>query len=380
MGSKFIYKRVPFSNWQLAEYEKWLSDLAQEGLILEKVGFLWAKFKKGKPQHLTYRIDISNTTLSPQLKEQYGWEAIETVTRYSVYVSNKVNQDIELMENMKGTLSQLKSRNLGNKIYFGGVSILMLFTIFILLKMDLLDKGTPLLNFLRNSGVGTFFLLIIGQLLIGSIVFLEYRGIKRLIKVLEVDGHMDRKNIRIGIGDKLLNKMRWIGCIGFLIIAVYIEGYDQRMNLNEVSQPIPIVRLGQIEEMNVKLEGDNYYERSWHPLLLDYYEVEEEGTIEAGLVEEKRPYIYTEFYHLLFGNMKEYLIQEIKQDRGNEGIGIEQVEGLDEVHVLRNSGAIEIIAVKGNKVIFMRYRGNEGKEKLIEELVKVMGRSYEYSL
>ena len=380
MGSKFIYKRVPFSNWQLAEYEKWLSDLAQEGLILEKVGFLWAKFKKGKPQHLTYRIDISNTTLSPQLKEQYGWEAIETVTRYSVYVSNKVNQDIELMENMKGTLSQLKSRNLGNKIYFGGVSILMLFTIFILLKMDLLDKGTPLLNFLRNSGVGTFFLLIIGQLLIGSIVFLEYRGIKRLIKVLEVDGHMDRKNIRIGIGDKLLNKMRWIGCIGFLIIAVYIEGYDQRMNLNEVSQPIPIVRLGQIEEMNVKLEGDNYYERSWHPLLLDYYEVEEEGTIEAGLVEEKRPYIYTEFYHLLFGNMKEYLIQEIKQDRGNEGIGIEQVEGLDEVHVLRNSGAIEVIAVKGNKVIFMRYRGNEGKEKLIEELVKVMGRSYEYSL
>lgn len=371
MGSKFIYKRVPFSYWQIAEYEKWLSDLAQEGLILQKVGFLWAKFKKGKPQHLTYRIDISNTKLSSQLKEQYGWKAIETATRYSVYVSSQTEQDVELIENMKETMTQLKSRNLGNKVYFGVVGALILFTIFIL-KMDLLDSNTPLLSFLRNSGINTIGILIIGQLIIGSIVFVEYRGVKRLIKSLETKGCIDRQNIHRGIGDRLLNKMRFIGSIGFLILAGYMVGYGERTNLNGVNEPIPIVRLGAMEERCAELDEYNYYERNWNPLLRDYYEVEEEGIIAESNVMEKRPYIYTEFYHLLFEGMKERLIQEIKQDRGNGGIGTEQVEGLDELHVLKDSGAIELIAVKGSKVMFVRYAGNQEKEKLIEEITKVM--------
>lgn len=373
MGKNFIYKIVPFSNWQIAEYEKWLSDLAQEGLILQKVGFLWAKFKRSEPQQLTYRIDISNTKLSLQLKEQYGWESIDTSALYSIYVSSKVNQDAELMENREETITQLKSRNLGNKVCLGVMGVLILFAIFILLKSDVLGSDTPLLSFFRDSGIDTYFLLIVGQLIMGSIVFAEYKGTRRLIKALETNGHIDRKNIHTGIRDKLLNKSRLIGSIGFLIIVGCTVGYDERINLNDIQQPIPIVRLESLEHSEMVLDETNRCERNWNPFLKENYEVDEQGTIQGSHVKRDSPYIYTELYDLRFEEMKNTLVEDIKQYRENEGLGIEQVDGLDELHLLRNSDSIEVIAVKGKKIMFVRYRGNEGKERLLEEIVKVMG-------
>lgn len=66
--------------WRLGAFESWFSHMASEGLHLEKVGLLFARFSKGEPKGIRYRIDtISNKSISAEQNELYkkvGWEYV----------------------------------------------------------------------------------------------------------------------------------------------------------------------------------------------------------------------------------------------------------------------------------------------------------------
>lgn len=46
------------NNWQLGETESWLTDMAAQGLHFQKMGSLFAKFEKGAPKQMRYRIKL----------------------------------------------------------------------------------------------------------------------------------------------------------------------------------------------------------------------------------------------------------------------------------------------------------------------------------
>ena len=58
--SKYIRKRRFVDVWRIGESESWLTDMASKGLHLHSLGTMFAKFKRGEPVSIRYRIDFSH--------------------------------------------------------------------------------------------------------------------------------------------------------------------------------------------------------------------------------------------------------------------------------------------------------------------------------
>lgn len=52
------YRLRPDDVYRVGEHESWFMDLAEKGLHLEKMGVRFARFRKGEPQKMEYRVDF----------------------------------------------------------------------------------------------------------------------------------------------------------------------------------------------------------------------------------------------------------------------------------------------------------------------------------
>jgi hypothetical protein len=68
-AGKIYRKLIPVSTYDIAGMESWLSDMAEKGLFLCDFGNLFAKFTKGAPKSVRYRLEPvggDNTYLSAE--------------------------------------------------------------------------------------------------------------------------------------------------------------------------------------------------------------------------------------------------------------------------------------------------------------------------
>ena len=57
--NKIVRKVRPADYWRIGERESWLSDMAAQGLHLNKMGTYFAHFKRGEPKRMEYRIEVT---------------------------------------------------------------------------------------------------------------------------------------------------------------------------------------------------------------------------------------------------------------------------------------------------------------------------------
>ena len=57
--TKLVRKIKPADFWRIGEHESWFSDMAKEGLHFHSMGMYFARFKKGEPQEMEYRIEVT---------------------------------------------------------------------------------------------------------------------------------------------------------------------------------------------------------------------------------------------------------------------------------------------------------------------------------
>ena len=103
---KLVHRVIPCPEYEVASMEQWLSDMAEQGLLLQKDGFFFgiATFEKKVPQYVKYRVLPANKNASfwsndngepdeeeVELSRQFGWEYV--VKRGEFYIYRTTDMD-----------------------------------------------------------------------------------------------------------------------------------------------------------------------------------------------------------------------------------------------------------------------------------------------
>ena len=134
------FQRV--SPFDIEEFESWLSYNAQKGWFLYDYGRCFCWFKKGEPQKMEYRVDISIECFSEekrQLYEEAGWDFVVDFEDTYIFSSPSERKVVEIytdINDLKQKISKLAYKNLK-------ISILIILGIVVVSVLTTLFLKTP---------------------------------------------------------------------------------------------------------------------------------------------------------------------------------------------------------------------------------------------
>lgn len=98
LDKEIVYRLVPCPCYEVEACESWLTDMAAQGLFVEKLGRTLARFRRGLPQTVRYRLTaarlkgswldiVPSEPLSTEkaLYAEYGWEFICSQQEFFLY-------------------------------------------------------------------------------------------------------------------------------------------------------------------------------------------------------------------------------------------------------------------------------------------------------
>ena len=103
---KLVYRVIPCPVYDVSGMECWLSEMAEQGLLLQEDGFLCgiATFEKTTPQKVTYRLQVASKSTSMwasnngdpedeevELSKEFGWEYVAKREEFYIYRTSKLD-------------------------------------------------------------------------------------------------------------------------------------------------------------------------------------------------------------------------------------------------------------------------------------------------
>lgn len=392
--NKTVYKFRPSDYWRIGEHESWFSDMAAQGFHLKKMGIHFAKFVKGQPTKMRYRIDVAmNKRIAEeqiQMYADYGWDYVTSYGVFRVF-SSAVNSGAPELHTdpteQSYTLKQLDKKLVMNASI---VIISMLLMIGMLLSIWFLD-GTPTYILVEGHAIQqTLLTLVIGYLAYTSLqAAISIRILrKKLIEGKPIDHTAPwKKRHRVNLLISLLFIMA--AALTVVLSIVYLVTGETK-TLPEGNLDLPIVRLADVEKNPAFIRGEpeyvkdnidwgNSYTYNWSPLTTVQYDTDETGIIPGEMWAdgsgEYSPSIHTRVYQLRVGAMADYLISDlVKRSTYGEYSAKDFVETnhseLDLLIIHEEEAFKEVFAAKGKAVIYVRYYGYATISSLLENIVE----------
>ncbi|WP_407270417.1 DUF2812 domain-containing protein [Radiobacillus sp. PE A8.2] len=389
--SKTVYKLRPNDFWRIGEHESWFTDMAARGLHLKKMGIYFAKFVKGEPKQMKYRIEVSiDKEITSEQIEMYAESGWDYVTRYQFFhvFSSPVELNAPELHTdpaeQSYTLKELDKKLAKNAIMIFIGMLLMFGIMFSLLFMS----GTPTLNVIEGGAIQQiittiFFVYITYIMLQASLSIRALR--KNLIEGKAIDHHAPwRKHHRLRTIITLLFTIV-IG-VSAVIPFVQLAKMDAK-TLPEASTDLPIVRLADVEQnpdliraeptyMQDSVDWGNHYSYNWSLFAPVQYE-----TVESGVVPDETwpdgsgeysPSIEIKVYQLRFPAMAEHLIYDLidrYEHRSNTFVET-QHPAFDLLLVHEEDESKKVYASKGKAVIYVDYFGHADTDVIIDSIVE----------
>lgn len=379
------YKIIPYTYWQVDEYEQWLTELARDGWEAIKVGSIWIKFRRIQPGERSYKIIFSKATTSNQDIKEEEWKEIKVAANFNLYMETKASglenlgynqeKEIEALEKLRQAI-KAQSIMLGLCI---GVMV-------IILASYMIEE-----NFIYKLITGDFisFIAVLFMQIIPLIQHLaEYIGLKKLQTKIGNEGShfnrlVDKKPRKSNAIRKTYTFTILFIVVGLLIFLLIGDYERQTIPIEDID--IPIIRLASLEEdptltryssdsfVSSDVDGYNYYEREWNPLTQVQYEAWENGKINSSHVEHNRPFLRQEVYKLRFKGLGDLFVKGLMQRYNFKGYNpIWQVAlgESDTIYMNENSNrnGIELIIQNRDYVVYVSYIGNASTDKVIEQV------------
>lgn len=182
MMSKFVKRVIPFESCDIPAIQSWLEDMAEKGLFFKECGVFFAKFEKGEPKDMRYRLDFCDVVAcdipeeKKELYERSGWNVVGDFKNDCVVICTDDPDAPEIYTDCELLVKPLKNIMLKYRIYVAALCVMLL--------TALVHCGLPdsvgVIRFLCNITKPFFAAaLILLALLIGEMVF----GAARLIKL-----------------------------------------------------------------------------------------------------------------------------------------------------------------------------------------------------
>lgn len=181
MMSKFVKRVIPFESCDIPAIQSWLEDMAEKGLFFKECGVFFAKFEKGEPKDMRYRLDFCDVVAcdipeeKKELYERSGWNVVGDFKNDCVVICTENPDAPEIYTDCELLVKPLKNIMLKYRIYVAALCVMLL--------TALVHCGLPnAVRVIRFLGYipKPFFaaVLILLALLIGEIIFRAARLIK----------------------------------------------------------------------------------------------------------------------------------------------------------------------------------------------------------
>lgn len=371
-----IYKWIPYDIWHKTEYELWFKELADSGLQIQKVGRYWGKFKKVEPKTREYRLCFNPNNLGRTILTECNWKKIETPSDFDLFESDIAQHSDELYKN--------KDLQVEDLILIVSKCKKQFFWYLIILLLILVILFSPRSYYTLSLVSTKFNLLGFYILILFTSIYRDlrtYRGLKGLEESLR----NGTKNKHIKIINTSTQKSFYLAllCCVFIIAFIELKAIgNEKIPLPLEDMALPVIQLSSLENAStLKRDPDheqysfyNYYEKYWNLFAFRIYESDEDGILDTQEYIDNHPNVETEFYELTFKRMREPLVKDLIQ-RYQDKITIpykdivrQDANGLDGIYILDESHNIELIGMKDNRVMYVKYSGNGTLDDVIEEI------------
>lgn len=381
--------------WRLGAYESWFSHLASEGLHLEKVGFLFARFSKGEHKSIRYRIDtIANKSISAGQNELYkeaGWEYVTKLGEFNVFSSPVQLNAPELHTDPAEQSHTLKK--LDDKIKMNTIFIAILGVIIVGGQIALLFfGGGPTLALIKEGGIiylttSLVFIITAYWMLRATISIRKLR--KTLSEGIPINHHAPWKKHRL---ETIIISTIIITIAAFGAAPQFVQIAMQKTEpLPALSTDLPIILLADIEQspelvrevsyIDKGLDWGNQLTYNWGLFAPLQYETNEQGIVSDQVWEDDSgvysPSVHTQVYKLIFPSMSESLISDhiTKSEKlfyEGDFIPIESKD-FDILYTREFQEEKEVFAAKGKGVIYINYFGYADMDVLLENVKEKIG-------
>lgn len=132
MMNKTVRRIRPFGSGDIPAVQRWLEDMAEKGLLFKECGLLFAKFTKGEPKKMRYRLDFCDVVAcdipdeKKELYEQSGWQVVGDYNSDLVVVCTDEPDAPEIYTDCELLAKPLKSIISKYRIYLAALCVMLL--------------------------------------------------------------------------------------------------------------------------------------------------------------------------------------------------------------------------------------------------------------
>ncbi len=265
--SKFVKKLIPFESCDIPAIQSWLKDMAEQGLFYVDCSFFCARFEKGEPKKLRYRLDFCDVSLGKipeekaELYERSSWRVVGELKNDLIVLTTDDPDAPEIFSEPEHLIKPLKRLAKKHTAYWILFLIMFLLSrvgspfIYTMLGMDTFVGGV--------LGIGTAYYILL--LLMAVLLLLEFivhlqscRHLKKLIKQIERGGELptgERYKAKSKIGAVLIPLTIPVIALWFVHLAVPM-GFTSQHGTNDLSGlPFPTMQEINTGEYNYYVEG-----------------------------------------------------------------------------------------------------------------------------
>ena len=295
---KSVYRLVPCPQYDVSGMECWLSEMAEQGLILVQDGIFCgvATFEKGTPQKVRYCLQAASQSTSMwadnmgdpdaeevELSKEFGWEYVAKRGEFHIYRTSdpfvrELHTDREVKALAMNAMKKRQKDNILNSLFYG------------IFYPWLIMRGKIILSMIHAGTLTISILLIAGLWMTFHSVIQAAKLIKLRKKVLNDQSLGSAKDWKKGVKAYFANNI-FRKCLYIIAICLLLNLFGANISnkyyvpLTEYTKELPFKTMkdfipnGEMELMNMQVGNLNTV-REWSDVLSDVnYEWDEAGTV-----------------------------------------------------------------------------------------------------
>ena len=392
LDKETVYRLVPCPCYEVEACESWLTDMAAQGLFVEKLGRTLARFRRDLPQTVRYRLTaarlkgswldiVPSEPLSTEkaLYAEYGWEFICSQQEFFLYAC----QDPQAPELHTDPAVQALSLKMARKsawwALLGGLAVLAV-------------------QYFLN-GRGRLARLLVEMPLLSLCMYLYLFGV--LFLAARDLYHILRLSRRLGRGYAPDHRKNWhptawtyrishgITLCSFSLVLLLAFGNFVQASSNQpitnYQGPLPFATLQDLTDGTLVQDEDEYntLERRHSLLAPTILEYRESGVILQGEEAPWAPSLSVQYYDTRSPWLAKLLVNDLHQERSilaEELQPLPDLPGIDTAYAYSGKEGVfrQLILVQGSRVLSVLWvdpDGTHGFDRLAPRFAEVFAAS-----
>lgn len=383
---KYKRKLAPACGFDLPAMESWLEDMALEGLFLDSFSgsLMFARFLKGEPKKLTYRIDLKEyfDVLPPpkmrEMYEEFGWKFVTHYRNKGYIFCTESENPTELHTDPIAQSNGIRTIYDSNrKLYIAMIVIPLLLMIAFAVKVWRDLASWIIIPISSILGLPELMMLIA---LIASLK--ELRFLKSQMEALELGIPMEHRKEYQGY----LKKQKFWFCYSILIpFCILIFGHaslfhvvtNEKPSPSDVTSSIPYIQLEEITEIDeVTYSSFRHEETLFAPHYFNIYEQSKKAWLQVEYM-EVRPSFLVEQAYLTFGaNGQIQRSAFIPSGYMADETTLMPSDNCDDIRFFRNESRQMLMLKKENCLLKVRYGGPADLKEYASQFEELLQQDY----